>query len=530
MRHHVTGISRTIAVTLAIVIVVAAVAGGYLLLPRTPSTKKVLVVGTTDSVASTLDPAEAYDYFGVNMVQNLGEGLWAYESNTGKLVNQLAKDHSVSGKAWTINLITNAKFQDGSTMDAESVKWSLERTISLNQDPAFLIADIIDKVDVTGQFQLRITLKQPYEETYVKALLSTWVAYPLNPKTTPKDKVMTPTTAPDVVGPYKVTRWEKDVVLELSSNPQYYGTKPKSEKVLIQFFKDAGALRLAIERGEIDMAFRTFAPADVKDLKTKPNLQVVSGPGVAPIRYMVFNLNIKPFDNKLVRQAFAYSIDRTRIRNTIFLVDLVQELYSMVPIGFFAHIDAFKERYGDKPNIARAKELLGQAGYTPTNKLKVELWYTTIRYTPVEGDVAAILKENLEATGLIEVTLKSADWATYRTIYKGDKAGVFLLGWFPDFLDSDNYVRPFYQSTGNGWLHVNYKNPTVDKLIDDQVLQITDKRKETLVEIQKIVAEDAPIIPVWQDGQYAVAKPNVKGIVLDTTQIFRYWLIFAEEK
>jgi peptide/nickel transport system substrate-binding protein len=105
---------------------------------------------------------------------------------------------------------------------------------------------------------------------------------------------------------------------------------------------------------------------------------------------------------------------------------------------------------------------------------------------------------------------------------------MWLLGWFPDFLDSDNYVRPFYHSKANTWLHVNYKNPVVDELIDKQILQPTEERIKTLYQIQDIVADDAPIIPLWQEGQYAVAQLNVKGIILDISQIFRYYLLYAE--
>jgi peptide/nickel transport system substrate-binding protein len=200
----------------------------------------------------------------------------------------------------------------------------------------------------------------------------------------------------------------------------------------------------------------------------------------------------------------------------------------MVPIGFLGHKDSFKEKYGERPNVEAAKQLLKQAGYSESNPLKIELWYTPVRYTPAEPDIAAIIKQNLEASGMIKVDLKSADWATYRSLFKEEKIAMWLLGWFPDFLDPDNYVRPFYHSGANGWLHVNYKNPTVDDLIDKQVLQPTDQRIQTLAQIQDIVADDAPIIPLWQEGQFAVAQPNVKGIVLDYSQIFRYYLIYAE--
>ncbi|MGC9147296.1 MAG: ABC transporter substrate-binding protein [Infirmifilum sp.] len=519
----------TLAVAVALIAVVAVIAAYFLLAPKAPRVKNVIVIGTTDNVQTTLDPCEAYDYLGVNIIQNMGEGLFAYEPGTAKLVNKLAVSYTVSPdrKVWDIKIRTDAKFQDGTPLTAQAVVWSWERTIKLNQDPAFLIGDLIEKAEAISSDTVRVYLKQPFEETYVKSLLATWVAFPVNPKTTPMDVVKPPNTV-DMIGPYKLASWKPGEYIELVANPNYYGEKPKTERVIIRFYKDAQSLRLAVENGEVDVAFRTLSPADVKDIMAKGALQVVSGPGIAPIRYMVINVNKEPFNDKRVRQAIAYLIDRNQIVNTVYMGTFAQPLYSMVPIGFLGHKDSFKERYGDKPNVQAARQLLVQAGFSESNPLKMELWYTPVRYTPAEPDIAAIIKQNLEASGMIKVDLKSADWATYRSLFKQEKIAVWLLGWFPDFLDSDNYVRPFYHSGANGWLHVNYQNPTIDKLIDEQVLQPTEQRIKTLAQIQDIAAEDAPIIPLWQEGQFAVAQKNVKGIVLDYSQIFRYWLIYAE--
>ena len=533
MNEKIKAISRTLLIAIVAILVIIAGVGAYIYITSLPSQQKVtykdtIIVGTTDSVQTTLDPAEAYDYFGVNMIQNTGAGLFAYEPNTTRLVNDLATSYTIAdgGLTWIINLRQDAKFQDGTPFNATAMAFSLNRTITLNQDPAFLIGDLIAKIEVTGTYQIKLTLKKPFGEEYTKALLSTWVAYAVNPKTTPME-VVTPPKTVDMIGPYKITRWEPGVLIELTANPNWYGLKPKTNKIIIKFYKDASSLLAAVRTGEIDIAFRTLAPSDIKSVQQEGKLKVVTGPGIAPIRYLVFNVNKDPFTNKLVRQAIAYTIDRNTIVNTLFFGSLAQPLYSMVPIGFLGHIDAFKEKYGERPDIEKAKSLLMQAGYSTTNKLKLELWYTPVRYTPVEGDVASILKQGMESTGIIEVTLKSADWATYRQLFRQEQISMWLLGWFPDFLDSDNYVRPFYHSGGNGWLHVNYKNPQIDELIDQQVLKSGNERVQILEQIQRIVADDAPIIPLWQEGQAAVAQPNVGGIVLDYSQIFRYWLIYA---
>lgn len=246
------GISRTVVIAVAVIAVVL-VAGGvlaYLLTapgvqqPAPKRIKETLVIGTTDSVQTTLDPAEAYDYLGVNIIQNIGEGLFAYEPGTANIVNRLAVSYTISQdrKTWEIKIRTDAKFQDGSPLTAQDVVWSWERTIKLNQDPAFLIADLIERAEAVDQSTIRVHLKEPFEETYVKALLSTWVSFPVNPKTSPMEVVKPPKTL-DMIGPYMLQEWRPGEYIVLKANPNYYGEKPKTPTVIIRFYKDPQSLR-----------------------------------------------------------------------------------------------------------------------------------------------------------------------------------------------------------------------------------------------------------------------------------------------
>jgi peptide/nickel transport system substrate-binding protein len=261
----------------AVLLVVGGITAYYMTAagPQAPTVKRVketLIIGTTDSVQTTLDPAESYDYLGVKIIQNLWEGLFSYEPSTTIIVNRLAESYTISSdrKVWEIKIRTDAKFQDGSPLTAQEVVWSWERTIKLNQDPAFLIADLIEKAEAVDRNTVRVHLKEPFEETYVKALLSTWVAFPVNPKTSPMEVVKPPKTL-DMIGPYKLQEWRPGEHIVLVANPNYYGEKPKTPTVIIRFYKDPQSLRLAVERGEIDVAFRTLSPADLKGNGQKPS-------------------------------------------------------------------------------------------------------------------------------------------------------------------------------------------------------------------------------------------------------------------
>jgi peptide/nickel transport system substrate-binding protein len=109
----------------------------------------------------------------------------------------------------------------------------------------------------------------------------------------------------------------------------------------------------------------------------------------------------------------------------------------MVPMGMWSHIDAFKTAFGDG-NITKSKKLLASRGYTESKKFEFPLWYTPSHYGDTEVDVAAVLKNQLEATGVMKVDVKSAEWATYRDNWKNKVMPAYLLGWYPDYIDPDN--------------------------------------------------------------------------------------------
>ena len=102
----------------------------------------------------------------------------------------------------------------------------------------------------------------------------------------------------------------------------------------------------------------------------------------------------------------------------------------------------------------------------------------------------------------------------------------FQLGWFPDYPDPDNYVYTFYAQTS--YLNDHYANPKVQKLLtDERTTTDQGQRESDIKEIQRIGAQDVPLIPIWEGTQLAVALPNVTGVqdTLDVAYIFRYWLI-----
>ena len=510
-------------IAIAIAILVIAVIGGYYAYIATrPKYREMLVIGTTDRI-TTLDPAKAYDFYTWEVFQNIGEGLLKYEPGTLKIVPGLAERYEVSedGKVYTFYLRKGLKFTDGTPFNATVVKWSIDRQFHLRGDPSWLVTEFVDHVEVVDEYTVKFYLRKPV--SYFPALVATVPYFPISPKAWPWDEFKDATVG---IGPYKVIRWERDVELRLEANPDYYGPKPKTKYIVVRFYKDAPALRLALETGEIDIAWRTLMPTDYVDFKKmSEKYTVVEAPGPY-IRYLVLRCNQPPFNDVRLRRAIAAAVDRWRICSDVFL-NTTEPLYSMIPKGMWSHKDVFLDKYGEH-NITLARKLLTEAGYSETNKLKIELWYTPAHYGPTEADVAALIKDALEETGMIEVTLRSAEWSTYVDYITKGVMPIFLLGWYPDYVDPDDYTTPFLHSKYCWALGVFYNNSRMDSLLEQaMVAPTTEKRAALYEEVQELMADEAPVIPLFQGRLIVVAKKGVEGIVLDATMIFRYYLLYA---
>lgn len=528
MSREVTksAITRLEAVLLVLLIITAGVAAylGYLVITPPPPPPRPIILGTTDKI-TVLDPAKTYDFYTWEVFLNIAEGLLVYRPGTSELEMGIAEYYNVSddGLHYTFKLREGLKFTDGEPLDAAAVKWSIDRVMKLGLDPSWLVSAFVESVEVVDTYTVRFNLKKPVG--YFLQLVATTPYIPISPKSYPADEVAEPLVGHH--GPYKIKSWTRDVELVLEANPDYYGTPPKAKEFVVKFFKDAATMRMAVETGEIDIAWKTLRPIDVVDLKTIGKLNIVEAPGPY-IRYIVCRCNQPPFDDVRLRRAVAASIDRDRICAEAYK-GTVAPLYSMIPMGMWSHIDAFKDEYGER-NLELARELLTEAGYSEANPFEFELWYTPTHYGDPEADVAAIIKESLEETGMMKVTLKSAEWATYAGEYIA--AGVmpiFLLGWYPDYLDPDDYTTCFLHSEWSPDLGVFYSNPEMDAYLEEASVE-TDigERTELYEKVQRLMAKEAPVIPFFQGVLNAATSPDIKGVVLDPLMLLRYFLIYRE--
>ncbi len=493
-------------------------------IPARGMAKETLVYGTTEKVID-MDPANAYDFHTWEIFYNIYQGLLRYPPGKTNLVPGLAKSYDISadGKEYTFKLRKGLKFSDGTPFDAHAVKWSIDRVIALKGDPSWLVTDFVDHVDVVDKYAVKFVLKNPV--SYFPSLVASVPYYPVNPNIYPRDKIIRDPSELKGgklvgLGPYTAVSFKRDQEIVLEANPNFYGGKPKNDRVVIRYFADATTMRLALEKGEVDFAFKTLNPSDINDLQKSPKIQTIKAQGPY-IRYLCFLCEPPPFKDKVLRQAVAAAINRPLVIEKVFLGQNAP-LYSMVPMGMWSHIDAFKDAFGDG-NIDKSRKLLASKGYSESKPFTFDLWYTPSHYGDTEVDVAAVLKDQLEATKMMKVNVKSAEWATYRDQWKNKQMPTYLLGWYPDYIDPDNYTAAFAGTAGSRGLGIYFSDPLWDqKFIEGQKETDSEKRTALYGEIQRMWTDEVPTAPIFQGILYLFAQKNIRGIMLSPTLQFNY--------
>lgn len=471
-----------------------------------------LVVGTTDALRG-LDPAACYEVFcAYVLLPNIHEGLVRLEAGSAEPVPALARDWEVSEDAtvYTFRLREDVLLHDGTEVTAEVVRASLERVRRLGGDPAFLLYDPdadpprhgITQIETPDPATVSITLAAP------DAAFPSKLAFPVASVVgEPGDEGL-----PPGAGPFHVARADEDVI-ELERVGEHHGAAAREERVLIRRYPSGVDLRSALTRGEVHVAVRNWTLEDVAALRRLGGVQLVEGPS-ASVRFAAFNVERPPFDRLAVRRAIAAALDRQALVGGP-LSDAARPLYSLVPEG----MGASEQVFFNTEDPEQAGRLLDEAEIA--GPVEVALWYTPSHYGEAEEQVATAIAGMLRATGRFEVSLHAADWGDYRSSFSRGRFGMYLLGWFPDHLDPQDYLRPFMGSGGARAVGSNYAEPEVDELLGAEARTVgADERREILAKLQERLAADVPYIPLWQPSRY-VAVRGATGVGLDLSQVLR---------
>src|SRR4051795_7519270 len=496
-----------------------------------------LTIGTTDKV-TTLDPAGSYDNGSFAVMNQVFPFLMNTPYGSPDVEPDIAESAEFTAPTeYTVTLKPGLKWANGNDLTSSDVKFTFDRQVAIADEngPSALLANL-ESTEAVDDTTVVFHLKAPNDQTFPQVLSS-----PVGPIV--DEDVFSPTelTADqDIVdgkafhGPYTISSYDFNNLVSYKAYPDYQGLlgKPKTGTVNVKYYAEAPNLKLDIQQGNIDVAFRTLTATDIADLRKNDKVQVVDGPG-GEIRYITFNFDTQPYGAKTpeadpakalaVRQGVADLIDREEIADQVYKGTFTP-LYSFVPDGLTGATESLKGKYGDGqggPDADKAAKALRAAGVT--TPVELNLQYSNDHYGPSSGDEYALIKDQLEAGGLFKVNLQTTEWVQYTEQRTADTSPAYQLGWFPDYSDADNYLTPFFLT--ENFLSNHYDNPAVNDMILKQATTVDpDARTQLIEDIQTAVAKDLSTVPLLQGAQVAVVGKDVSGTedTLDASFKFRY--------
>ena len=493
-----------------------------------------LSIGTTDKITS-LDPAGSYDN-GSFAVQNQ---VFPFLMNTPVGSPDVEPDIATKAEftnptTYEVTLKDGLEFANGNKLTSSDVKFSFDRELKINNEngPQSLLANL-KSIDTPDDTTVVFNLDHA-DQTWPQVLSS-----PAGPIVDEDVFSATKlTSADDIVkgkafaGQYQISSYKENDTIQYKTNPKYDGLlgKAKTDEVTASYYTKETDLKLAVQKGDVDVAYRSLTPTDISDLRKDDSLKVTDGPG-GEIRYVVFNFKTQPFGTGqddadeakalAVRQAAADVVDRAQLAKEVYN-DTFTPLYSMVPDGLTGAVQPFKEMYGDGDggaDVSKAKKTLSDAGVK--GKVQLDIQYAPDHYGSASDDEYALLKQQLEDSGLFTVNIQSTVYTTYAQERTKDAYPVYQLGWFPDFSDADNYLSPFF--TKENFVQNHYDDPEIQDLIaKEQAESDPDKRADLIEQAQEREATQISTLPLLQGKSVAVAGKDVKGLTLDASFKFRY--------
>lgn len=491
-----------------------------------------IVVGTTDKFTvseeapAPLDPAYAYDVGTWNIMRHSFQTLMAQPRGEGEPEPDAAEScrFTDSGnERYACKLREGLSFSDGTAVTAEDVKFSFDRVLSIKDESGvYGLLSTIELVEAKGDREVIFHLTAP--DATLPFKLSTPAASIVNPEDYAKDKVRAGVEV-DGSGPYTLKAEVEGGELAkivFTKNPHYKGIfTPKNDKVELRAFDDSEAMGAAIESGDIQVMTRSMTPDQIDKLaKANGKIDLVETSGLE-IRYLGFNTDAESVKTTAVRQAMAQLIDRGRLVSEVYGTQ-ASPLFSLIPAGVTGHSNAFFNLYGE-PDRGKAEELLTEAGIS--TPVKLTMHYTTDHYGAATKQEFEELQRQLNDSGLFDVDIKGTPWATFRPAEMKGEYDVYGMGWFPDFPDADSYTAPFLDEAN--MLGSPYNNKDIRKTLIPESRRAADRLNATdsFNKIQDIVAEDVPVLPLWQGKQYLAARDGITGAewAINSSAVLQLW-------
>ena len=416
-----------------------------------------------------------------------------------KIVPALAAElpKLVAPTVWEVKLRKGVKFHNGEEFNAESVKFSLERA----KEPAMRGSSNfkpIERVEIVDPYTVRVHTVKPWP-IFVNALTQRQASMYPDKAYAGKDTQFV-SKNPIGTGPYRFVRWNKDEEIVLEANEQYWRGAPHIRTVVFRPIPDDAVRVAALQNGEVDVAVN-IPPHLANIIANHPKVFLSTAPSIRTIQLMFYthqfdaqNKLIGPYQgptaDKRVRQAITSAIDADEIVKGV-LDGKAQRVATLLPNMHFGFDPSLKPI---KPDLARTKKLLAEAGYP--NGLELVLNSPQGRYVR-DKEVAEAVAGQLTKAG-IKTQLKTYEFVNYlnNMVYTHKAGPVWLIGWGQPTMDAEGIYVPLFRS---GSLLSNYYNPDLDGLVDEAQRTMDEKKRlEIYHRINRLWIDDAAAVPLYQ--------------------------------
>ena len=464
-----------------------------------------------------LDPALVDDFDSGNVSSNIYEGLMGFKKDNTEVVPLLATSYDVSedGLTYTFKVRQGVKFHDGTPFNAQAVKFNIERQMPENavakMSYASLVFGDVASSEVIDDYTIAIKMKKP--STPFLHNLAMCFAAPIVSPTALQKYNNNVNEHPVGTGPYQFVAWDRGQQVILTRFDDYWGEKAKTANIIIRTIPETSARIVALNNGEIDVAFGL--DANVMD-QVKQGGNVIQNEEGMNTNYMFFNLNPKqngPTMDKEVRRALAMAVN---------VPELVQSLYKEYASVATTFLPTFVPGYSKnvKPvayNPEKAKEILAKKG---VKSVKIMVYTGARQYNPVGGQVLAEAVQGYLSKVGVQAELLVYDWATFKNKLLTDYWDIGFLGWNGDNGDADNFLYLFADddpiNNNPRWVNQEYR----DLIAKGAATPEGAERNAIYEKAEMILAEECPILPISHARQLVAYRPNIENLLYHKIGLF----------
>jgi peptide/nickel transport system substrate-binding protein/oligopeptide transport system substrate-binding protein len=451
---------------------------------------------------ATLDPALLTDIYGRAVVSQIFDGLVQFDAYL-KPLPALAEfwEASRDGRTWTFTLRRGVTFHHGREVTAHDVVYSFTRL--LNPQKRVPVTELFRCIQGAKEFMQgkapdvrglkavdRYTLQMVLEEPLASSLVVLGLAHAaVVPREEVEERGDQFGRAPVGTGPFKFVRWEPNQEIVLEAYDRYYEGRPFLDTVVFKIGSSFEETFAEFLQGNLE---ETIIPSGkIDEVRADPKYRQYQRVRISTLSlyYIGLNTQVKPFDDKRVRQAFNYAVNKEAIVREITRRGGLPATGALPPgmLGYDPNLQGYSY-YPEK-----AKRLLAEAGYPDGAGFPVVQLWSVSKADGAKAELAAYQRYLAELRVQVEIHF-APDWPTYQKMLEQGQLPMFSLSWYADIPDPDNFLFPLLHST-SPTNRTFYRNPLVDQLLEQARRELDENRRIALYgEVERLVMEDAPWI------------------------------------